>query len=173
MAPTPRPSEESIVERVQTFVGENRRVVIGAAAAVTALGVGYYVYSRSSGGKGDKKKPSKDKKKKGRRLDQTDGPILEERNPVLGESRDNLFEFTVDLRGCTDDAEIKALPTEERLKRAADLKSRGNSAYTQRNFELAVELYSQAISMSPKPEAVFYSNRAACKRSIGSVLFRI
>ncbi|CEL60207.1 Mitochondrial import receptor subunit tom-70 OS=Neurospora crassa (strain ATCC 24698 / 74-OR23-1A / CBS 708,71 / DSM 1257 / FGSC 987) GN=tom-70 PE=2 SV=2 [Rhizoctonia solani AG-1 IB] len=144
MAPTPRPSEESIVERVQTFVGENRRVVIGAAAAVTALGVGYYVYSRSSGGKGDKKKPSKDKKKKGRRLDQTDGPILEERNPVL------------------DDAEIKALPTEERLKRAADLKSRGNSAYTQRNFELAVELYSQAISMSPKPEAVFYSNRAAC-----------
>ncbi|CAE6437418.1 unnamed protein product [Rhizoctonia solani] len=139
MAPTPRPNEETIVERVQTFVGENRRIVIGAAAAVTALGVGYYVYSRSSGDKGDKKKPSKDKKKKGRKLDQADGPILEEH-----------------------EAEIKALPTEERLKRAADLKSRGNSAYTQRNFELAVDLYSQAIAMSPKPEAVFYSNRAAC-----------
>ncbi|ELU37069.1 ADP/ATP carrier receptor [Rhizoctonia solani AG-1 IA] len=144
MAPTPTPSEDSIVERVQTFVGENRRVVIGAAAAVTALGIGYLVYSRSSGDKGDKKKPSKDKKKKGRRVDQTDGPIIEERNPAL------------------DEAEIKALPTEDRLKRAAELKSRGNSAYTQRDFELAVNLYSQAIAMSPKPEAVFYSNRAAC-----------
>ncbi|KAF8740239.1 mitochondrial outer membrane translocase receptor TOM70, partial [Rhizoctonia solani] len=120
MAPTPTPSEDSIVERVQTFVGENRRVVIGAAAAVTALGIGYLVYSRSSGDKGDKKKPG------------------------------------------LDEAEIKALPTEDRLKRAAELKSRGNSAYTQRDFELAVNLYSQAIAMSPKPEAVFYSNRAAC-----------
>ncbi|CAE6385951.1 unnamed protein product [Rhizoctonia solani] len=148
MAPTPTPSEDSIVERVQTFVGENRRVVIGAAAAVTALGIGYLVYSRSSGDKGDKKKPSKDKKKKGRRVDQTDGPIIEERNPALGMG--------------LDEAEIKALPTEDRLKRAAELKSRGNSAYTQRDFELAVNLYSQAIAMSPKPEAVFYSNRAAC-----------
>ncbi|KAF8706662.1 mitochondrial outer membrane translocase receptor TOM70, partial [Rhizoctonia solani] len=120
MAPTPTPSEDSIVERVQTFVGENKRVVIGAAAAVTALGIGYLVYSRSSGDKGDKKKPG------------------------------------------LDEAEIKALPTEDRLKRAAELKSRGNSAYTQRDFELAVNLYSQAIAMSPKPEAVFYSNRAAC-----------
>ncbi|CAE6414983.1 unnamed protein product [Rhizoctonia solani] len=144
MAPTHGANEESIVERVHTFVGENRRVVIGAAV-VAAAGVGYYVYSRSSGGdKSDKKKPSKDKKKKSRRTDQADGPILEERNPV------------------PDESEIKALPIEERLKRSADLKSRGNSAYTQRNFELAVDLYSQAIAMSPKPEAVFYSNRAAC-----------
>ncbi|KAH7325209.1 ADP/ATP carrier receptor [Rhizoctonia solani] len=144
MAPTHGANEESIVERVHTFVGENRRVVIGAAV-VAAAGVGYYVYSRSSGGdKSDKKKPPKDKKKKLRKVDQADGPLLEERSPV------------------PDESEIKALPIEERLKRSADLKSRGNSAYTQRNFELAVDLYSKAIAMSPKPEAVFYSNRAAC-----------
>ncbi|EUC55777.1 outer membrane translocase receptor tom70 [Rhizoctonia solani AG-3 Rhs1AP] len=144
MPPTQPANEESLVENVRTFVGENRRIVIGAAV-VAAAGVGYYVYSRSSGGdKSDKKKPPKDKKKKGRKVDQADGPILEERSPIL------------------DEAEIKALPVEERLKRAADFKSRGNSAYTQRNFELAVDLYTHAIAMSPKPEAVFYSNRAAC-----------
>ncbi|KAL5638697.1 hypothetical protein ACGC1H_003154 [Rhizoctonia solani] len=144
MPPTQPANEESLVENVRTFVGENRRIVIGAAV-VAAVGVGYYVYSRSSGGdKSDKKKPPKDKKKKGRKVDQADGPILEERSPIL------------------DEAGIKALPVEERLKRAADYKSRGNSAYTQRNFELAVDLYTQAIAMSPKPEAVFYSNRAAC-----------
>ncbi|CAE6539201.1 unnamed protein product [Rhizoctonia solani] len=107
-------------------------------------GVGYYVYSRSSSGdKPDKKKPPKEKKKKGRKVDQADGPILEERSPSM------------------DEAQIKALPLDERFKRAADYKSRGNSAYTQRNFELAVEMYTQAIAMSPRPDAVFYSNRAA------------
>ncbi|KAG8735329.1 TOM (translocase of outer membrane) complex component [Ceratobasidium sp. 414] len=58
--------------------------------------------------------------------------------------------------------QIHALSLEERLARAGDLKARGNSAYTQRKFELAADLYTQAIAMSPKPEAAFYSNRAAC-----------
>lgn len=74
----PVPADESLVERVQTFVGEHRRIVIGAAA-VAAVGVGYYVYTSS---RGDPKKPTaKDKKKKPkRRVDQPDGPILEERS---------------------------------------------------------------------------------------------
>jgi import receptor subunit TOM70 len=89
MAPTPAPAEESLVERVQTFVGENRRIVIGAAV-VAAVGVGYYAYSSSRGDKGSKKpKDRKDKKtpkktKSGRRLDQPDGPILEERSSDEG-----------------------------------------------------------------------------------------
>lgn len=46
---------------------------------------------------------------------------------------------------------------------AAKLKTRGNTAYTSRKFEIAAELYTQAIAVSPKDEPVFYSNRAACK----------
>lgn len=52
---------------------------------------------------------------------------------------------------------------QERTKRAASLKTKGNSAYQQRQFSKAAQLYTQAIQMSVVPEAVFYSNRAACK----------
>ena len=45
---------------------------------------------------------------------------------------------------------------------AASLKANGNSAYSQRKFTEAVDFYTRAIGVSPKPEAVFYSNRAAC-----------
>jgi len=57
--------------------------------------------------------------------------------------------------------ELKLL--QERTKRAATLKTKGNSAYQQRQFSKAAQLYTQAIQMSVTPEAVFYSNRAACR----------
>lgn len=53
---------------------------------------------------------------------------------------------------------------QERTSKAASLKAKGNSAYQQRKFTHAAELYTQAIDVSPKPEPVFYSNRAACKQ---------
>jgi len=49
-----------------------------------------------------------------------------------------------------------------RSKVAASFKAKGNAAYQARNFEEAAELYTRAIQVSPKPEPVFYSNRAAC-----------
>ncbi|KAG8768384.1 TOM (translocase of outer membrane) complex component [Ceratobasidium sp. 428] len=159
MAPILPPDAEAVVNKVQTFVEENKKVVLGAAV-VAAVGIGYYVYASSRGGgedKGGGKKALKDsrkekkggkKNKTGRRVDQPDGPLLEDRS---GDEDSGL-----------SSAQIQALPLEERLSRASELKTRGNSAYTQRKFELAVDLYTQAIAMSPKPEAVFYSNRAAC-----------
>jgi import receptor subunit TOM70 len=45
---------------------------------------------------------------------------------------------------------------------AASLKAKGNSAYQQRKFAEAADLYTQAINVSSKAEPVFYSNRAAC-----------
>ena len=45
---------------------------------------------------------------------------------------------------------------------AASLKTKGNTAYQNRNFTQAAALYTRAIEVSPKPEPVFYSNRAAC-----------
>jgi len=45
---------------------------------------------------------------------------------------------------------------------AADLKTKGNSAYAQRKFNVAADLYSKAIMVTPKPQPVFHSNRAAC-----------
>jgi hypothetical protein len=96
MAPTPPFDAEEAVARVQTFVEENKKIVIGAAV-VAAVGIGYYAYSSSRGGgegKGGKKAGKdtrKDKKgggksKAGRRLDQPDGPLLEERSSDDGMS---------------------------------------------------------------------------------------
>lgn len=46
------------------------------------------------------------------------------------------------------------------MDRANQLKDRGNQAFTQGNFQAAIEFYSQAIAAHP--EATFFSNRAAC-----------
>jgi tetratricopeptide (TPR) repeat protein len=51
---------------------------------------------------------------------------------------------------------------QDRIKVAASFKAKGNVAYQAKNFEEAAELYTKAIQVSPKPEPVFYSNRAAC-----------
>ena len=55
-----------------------------------------------------------------------------------------------------------SLPIQERSKVAASLKARGNAAYSSRQFSTAIDLYTRAIDVTPKPEPVFYSNRAAC-----------
>lgn len=55
------------------------------------------------------------------------------------------------------------IPTEqERKSLAASLKQKGNDAYQARKFEAAAQYYTRAIAVSPQPEPVFYSNRAAC-----------
>lgn len=41
----------------------------------------------------------------------------------------------------------------------------GNSVYSKHKFTEAADLYTRAIEMSPKPEAVYFSNRAACTPS--------
>lgn len=110
MPPTPTPSPvEEAVTRVQTFVEENKRLVIGAAV-VAAVGVGYFAYSasRGSGGadKGGKKAGKdlrKDKKggkktKAGRGLDKPDGPLLEERSSDEGTSFSHLIIVTQFMR---------------------------------------------------------------------------
>ncbi|KAI0795831.1 ADP/ATP carrier receptor [Abortiporus biennis] len=150
-------SSQTVVDRVQTFVAENKKVVLlGAALTVAAIGgAAYYAStSRTQGGdveKGEKKKDKKKGKKKRGGKD-SDGPILEEVKPKVEEEEDTPLTLE----------EITAMPEEERTKAAASLKAKGNSAYQQRQFVKAADLYSRAIAVTPKPEPVFYSNRAAC-----------
>ncbi|KAI0350264.1 TPR-like protein [Trametes cingulata] len=58
--------------------------------------------------------------------------------------------------------DIARMSEEERTKAAASLKAKGNAAYQQRKFATAIDYYTRAIAVTPKPEPVFYSNRAAC-----------
>ena len=51
---------------------------------------------------------------------------------------------------------------QERKSLAASLKQKGNDTYQARKFAIAAQYYTRAIAVSPQPEPVFYSNRAAC-----------
>lgn len=50
---------------------------------------------------------------------------------------------------------------------------KGNKAYQERKFAEAVDYYTRAIEVSPKPDPVFYSNRAACQHSIFEIILSI
>ncbi|EMD35737.1 hypothetical protein CERSUDRAFT_115692 [Gelatoporia subvermispora B] len=157
-------SAPSVVERVEAFISENKRaVIIGTAAAIVALGGVAYYASTSRGPRGGEpdvekaerkkdKKKSKSKKRKGAAKDK-EGPILEE---IKDEDAEILNEFDFSPE------DLELMSTEERTKLAAELKAKGNTAYTQRKFPIAAELYTRAIKVTPKPEPVFFSNRAAC-----------
>jgi len=49
---------------------------------------------------------------------------------------------------------------EERAKQAAEFKEHGNKLYGEKDFELAIQMYSKAIEMDPT-NAIYYGNRAA------------
>jgi mitochondrial import receptor subunit TOM70 len=94
----PMSSDDSFVDRVSSFVSENRRgIVIGVAAAAVAVGgVAYYVASsRGLGGPADEeslmsgKKKDKKKKKHKKSVKDKDGPIIEERKPKVDEESDD------------------------------------------------------------------------------------
>ncbi|KAF8317411.1 ADP/ATP carrier receptor [Clavulina sp. PMI_390] len=159
----------TLISRVESFVSDNKKAIVaGAAFAVAAGGVGYYLYTQQrkpgsgratsdleKSGESKKKKKSQKKKKVG----DDDGPILEERKPKPKAPEPAAAE--VDDAPKLTKAEIEALPEAERLERANAFKARGNAAYTAKQFPKAVDLYTQAIEISPKPEAVYFSNRAA------------
>jgi import receptor subunit TOM70 len=52
---------------------------------------------------------------------------------------------------------------QDRAALAATFKTKGNTAYAGKKFDVAANLYTLAIDVAPKPEPVYYSNRAACK----------
>ncbi|KAI0665614.1 hypothetical protein C8Q78DRAFT_1083846 [Trametes maxima] len=155
------PSSQGVVDRVQNFVSENKHaVLIGTAAALVAIGgVAYYASSSSSGSrsgdveKGEGKKDKK-KSKKRKTVKDDDGPILEERKPKASAVEEEEPNYTPE--------DIAQMSEEERTKAAASLKAKGNSAYQQRKFATAIDYYTRAIAVTPKPEPVFFSNRAAC-----------
>ncbi|KAF7290750.1 ADP/ATP carrier receptor [Mycena indigotica] len=167
MPPTP-PADAApgLIDRVQSFVSENRTALLVGAAVLAAGGAAYYASSSSSssssGAERKKKgssKPTSGKKKPGAKsVKDADGPILEERKPkaVAEESNEDL-----EVVAQTPEA-LAAMSVDERKELAASYKTKGNTAYTSKKFAAAARLYTLAIEVSPKPEPVYYSNRAAC-----------
>ncbi|GLB42705.1 putative tetratricopeptide repeat [Lyophyllum shimeji] len=166
---TPEPATATLLERAQTFLSENKRaVLLGTAAALAVGGVAYYAATSSRPrGAGDvekgARKEKKEKKsgkggKKKKTVKDVDGPILEERERPKAkvEEEDALLGTPLTAE------QIAAMSEEERTRLAASFKEKGNAAYKDRRFAQAAVFYTRAIEVTPKPEPVFYSNRAAC-----------
>ncbi|KAH0580575.1 hypothetical protein H2248_002070 [Termitomyces sp. 'cryptogamus'] len=154
----------TFIDRAQSFISENKRVILlGAAAALAVGGVAYYASTSSrphappdveKGTRKEKKKSKGSKKKKTVR--DADGPILEEIVPPKPkvENEDPL----VDTQLTSE--QLAALSSEKRAELARKLKERGNATYKERKFNEAAVFYTRAIQVAPDP--IFYSNRAAC-----------
>ncbi|TIA92526.1 hypothetical protein E3P99_00594 [Wallemia hederae] len=130
--------------KLADWAARNKNLII-AATAVTVVGGAaatyYYQASATPSTAADKKskKSKKSKKKKAGTSADNSGP-----SPLLEE-----------------------LSPEDRDKAAQEYKSKGNKLYQQHEWEQAAVNYSKAIESSTKPEAVFYSNRAACYNNLG------
>ncbi|KAG8905007.1 TOM (translocase of outer membrane) complex component [Tulasnella sp. 403] len=189
MAPAPpSTTSEGLMDRLQDFVTENKRaVLIGAGVAAVAVGsVGYYMYtnadrpdsgapggSKPSGtGKAARKEPtgddsdtgtSKSKKRSSKKktVRDPDGPLLEERKPKQSSEKSATVTEVPESPRLTP-ADIATLSHSERTARAQAYKARGNQAYQHKKFSQAIDLYTRAIEVASAPEAVYFSNRAAC-----------
>ncbi len=175
--------------KLSKWVEENRTLVIALATGTLALG-GYYFYSRSSSkakakgtvsdsddeekagsaggaasGSANKKKKKKGTKKKtvgagAGGSSSTDAPSQRSDGLPSDPSGPLLDEATDDQLAELPESEIKKLPASKREDLSKHLKNLGNKAYSNRQFEKAIDHYTKAIAAHPV--AVFYSNRAAC-----------
>ncbi|KAF8639068.1 hypothetical protein AX16_010374 [Volvariella volvacea WC 439] len=156
----------TVLDRVQNFVSENKRaVLIGAAAAVVAVGgVAYYASTSSQQKRKSrrdeerKKKPGKGSSRKSTAGGASDAKKEEDDKPILEEVQTEKKPGPEDLTP----EQIAALSPEEKDKLSNEFKALGNDAYKARDFQRAALLYTRAIEVSVKPQAVFYCNRAAC-----------
>lgn len=119
----------------------------------------------AAAGSASKKKKKKGTKKKttgaaGGASSSSDTPLQRADGLPSDPSGPLLDEATDDQLAELPEAEIVKLPKEKRESLSQHLKTLGNKAYSNRQFEKAISHYTKAIAAHPM--AVFYSNRAAC-----------
>ncbi|KAJ1533782.1 TOM (translocase of outer membrane) complex component, partial [Nowakowskiella sp. JEL0078] len=146
-----------------------KTVAAVSAGAVVFAGVAYYVSSppASSGSQKKQKKPKQSRQN----LPGSDRSI----NSARAEKKDEapsqksvyperIFPENIDLL-TPKVLPVFSSPTWERLELAKEAKNLGNKFYGESKVQDAIALYSQAIKLNP--DAVFFSNRAACYASLG------
>ncbi|KAK8098264.1 TOM (translocase of outer membrane) complex component [Apiospora kogelbergensis] len=177
-APVPPPatriaipiSEPSVWERITNWASENKTLVYtiaGATLVVTSAGVVYYLSNDSVKAQIDTtqavQEGAPEKKEQER---QTDGEKKPESQPADASSKQPkpaTVEGADELPVITEDM-VESLTAEQRKEYSQQLKASGNKAYGGKDYNKAIELYSQAILCKPDP--IFYSNRAACYNAL-------
>lgn len=166
--PVPLPAESSVWDRISTWVSENKAVVytIAGVTVVVAGATVYYYTSDNSKPKGDaqpklSKKERRKRKEAEKKAEAQKNAAAPREAPAASkapavDSADEIPEIT--------EATVQAMSLDDRKHWAVKLKEVGNHAYGSKDFNNAIDLYSKAILC--KPEAVYYSNRAACYNAL-------
>lgn len=165
--PVALPANSSVWDRISNWVSENKAVVytIAGVTVVVVAGAGVLYYTKDgSSTAGAQPKLSK---KERRKRKEAEKKAEAERSATPKEAQSTSQAASVDsadeIPELTE-ATLGAMSPDERKQWAVKLKEVGNHAYGSKDFNKAIELYSKAILC--KPEAVYYSNRAACYNAL-------
>jgi import receptor subunit TOM70 len=159
-ASIPADSSSSVLDRLSSWVSENKAVVYtiaGVAVVVTGAGAVYYLNSDSkskedAGPKLSKKERRKRKEAERKATETKEAPASSQPQAASVSTESDLPDV--------DEESVLSLTQEQREEYAAKLKAAGNRAYGDKAYNKAIDLYTKAILCKPDP--VFYSNRAAC-----------
>lgn len=148
-------SSSSFLDRVTSWYQDNK-VAAWTIAGVTVVVAGGTIYYLSSSPKpsDSDKKPKKRKAKK----EPAKSPEEPKAEPQAA-PKAAVVEEPEQLPEVTEES-VKSLSEQDRKDYAAKLKAAGNKAYGSKDYNRAIDLYTQAILCKADP--VFYSNRAAC-----------
>ncbi|KAF2718752.1 mitochondrial precursor protein [Polychaeton citri CBS 116435] len=153
-------TSSSVWDRLSVWYRENKVAawVIGGVTVVAVGGTIYYISSPpAKPSEGEKKsKSAKRKAKKAEKAEQE--KAAEKPKPATVEEPEELPEITEELLATLDEQKKKDY--------AQQLKAAGNKAYGSKDYNHAINLYSQAILCKKDP--VFYSNRAACYNAMSN-----
>ncbi|KAF2170283.1 hypothetical protein M409DRAFT_64600 [Zasmidium cellare ATCC 36951] len=149
-------SSSSFLDRVTSWYQDNK-VVAWTIAGVTVVVAGGTIYYLSS----SPKQPSDSDKKPKKRKAKKDAPKTadEPKAEPKAAPKSAVVDDPEELPEVTEES-VKSLSEQERKDYAAKLKAAGNKAYGSKDYNRAIDLYTQAILCKADP--VFYSNRAAC-----------
>ncbi|KAJ1653766.1 TOM (translocase of outer membrane) complex component [Dispira simplex] len=135
---------------------------------LASLGLWYWSSSSSATRKAKSKRRSKKSalgNKEGTKTTGSEATPTGKNEPSEDNSADRVNPATL------DEAAIAALSEEQRKEYALNLKSKGNKYYGGRQYEKAIDLYTQALRFVEDP--VFYANRAACYNELDQPLMTI
>ncbi|KAK2074294.1 hypothetical protein P8C59_008511 [Phyllachora maydis] len=162
------PADSSFWSRVSTWVSEHKAAVytiVGVTVVVTGAGAVYYINS-TPGPKSSQLRPSKKERRKQKK--QADEAGKAAASASAGSSATTSKAAPVgsaDELPEINEQTVASFSDAERKRYAGKLKELGNKSYGAKDWERAIHLYTLAILC--KPEAVYYSNRAACYNADG------
>lgn len=156
----------SFLDRASAWYADNK-IAAWTIAGVTVVATGGTVYylSQPAGPSEETRKARKERKRAKKGVSEATTPEKKAEPAAAAPKAAVVEEQAEELPQVTEES-VASLSEQERKEYAAKLKAAGNKAYGSKDYNRAIDLYTQAILCKADP--VFYSNRAACWNSMSN-----